>query len=136
MADFKAANKRTGKWEGIYSNNPDDRGGETVFGIARNMHPDWPGWVLVDMLRQKHGFPDTLKSNTVLMGLKDKFYKSQFWDPLYGDLIPSQEVAEELYDDAVNTGLSSAIRKAQSIFGMSETGVMSLALRLRLQSLK
>jgi len=35
MAKFKISHERTGGFEGGYVNDPDDRGGETAFGIAR-----------------------------------------------------------------------------------------------------
>ena len=36
------------KAEGFYSNDIDDSGGETLYGIARNKNPKWLGWKIVD----------------------------------------------------------------------------------------
>ena len=44
MADLKIAEAKTLKWEGGYCNVAGDKGGETIFGIARNMHPDLKLW--------------------------------------------------------------------------------------------
>ena len=41
------------KIEKLYSNNPQDAGGETVWGIARNKHPEWGGWPIVDQLKNQ-----------------------------------------------------------------------------------
>ena len=136
MADFKKANARTGKWEGGYSNHPNDKGGETVFGISRNMHPQWTGWVIVDMLKEKPDFPANLRRHKTLITLKDKFYKHTFWDALFCDNIPAQVVAEEFYDDAVNTGISSAIKKAERIFNLTIKGYMTNELRTKLRLLR
>ncbi len=36
--------------EGIYDFDPDDGGGETVFGITRVYEPTWKGWAIVDAI--------------------------------------------------------------------------------------
>ncbi len=36
--------------EGIYDFDPDDAGGETVFGITRVFEPTWKGWPIVDAM--------------------------------------------------------------------------------------
>ena len=40
MKDFDKAVKFTLKWEGGYSNDPHDSGGETNFGISKRSYPD------------------------------------------------------------------------------------------------
>ncbi len=35
-----------------YANNTKDTGGETFMGIARNKHPQWAGWPIVDACRK------------------------------------------------------------------------------------
>ena len=52
MADLKIAEAKTLKWEGGYCNIPGDKGGETIFGIARNMHPDLKLWKDVDNYKE------------------------------------------------------------------------------------
>jgi lysozyme family protein len=89
MADFKTAYKITMAHEGGWANNPADTGGETWRGIARNKHPDWLGWMLVD--KAKHGdFPANLNS---VSGLQDMV-----------DQVNNQKIANELFDTSVNMG--------------------------------
>ena len=38
-------------FEGKYSNNKDNPGGETYKGIARNMNKDFEGWRIIDNYR-------------------------------------------------------------------------------------
>ena len=45
------------KREGFYNNDPDDMGGETYRGVARNYHPQWEGWAIVDARKQALGRP-------------------------------------------------------------------------------
>ncbi len=53
MADFKTAIEATLKAEGGYVNDPDDPGGETYKGIARNRNSKWSGWTHIDLLKNK-----------------------------------------------------------------------------------
>jgi len=68
-----------------------DRGGATYAGIARNFHPDWEGWPLLDA-----GAPDSQ-----LIPHVAAFYQQHFWERIRGDFIDSQRVAETLFDFAV-----------------------------------
>ncbi len=40
-------------WEGVYDDDVDDPGGETVFGITRKFEPTWDGWPVVDRLKEQ-----------------------------------------------------------------------------------
>jgi lysozyme family protein len=103
MADFKTAYKITMAHEGGWANNPADTGGETWRGIARNKHPDWLGWMLVD--KAKHGdFPANLNSVSGLQDMVESFYKVKFWDYLKLDQVNNQKIANELFDTSVNMG--------------------------------
>lgn len=121
MANFEIADKLTSINEGGYANDHADRGGETWKGIARKMHPTWEGWSLIDWYKKHPKFPSVLDASVRLKELRNKFYKTNFWDQIRGDEIEFQEIANQIYDDAVNTGVSSAIKKAQNAaFGLVE----------------
>lgn len=107
MADFLKAHKALGPVEGGYANNPSDKGGETIFGIARNYWPNWEGWKLVDALKGQPDFPDCAERNPNIISLAGQFFKTYFWDPLQLDAFASQELANYLYEGTVNFGYGS-----------------------------
>lgn len=108
MAKFSPALQRTLEHEGRYSRHPKDRGGETYKGIARNRHPRWEGWTRIDRARRRRGFPGNLESDADLQTRVGEFYRRTFWDPLQGDVLPDQAIATELFDSAVNMGITRA----------------------------
>ena len=124
MADFKIAYDKTAKFEGGYANNPKDRGGETYKGIARNFFPKWKGWQVIDKLDKK----DVKKLNSVLAHDNQmqewvhRFYQDNFWSQIRGNEIQDQEVANNIYDFAVNSGVSRAIKYMQMVLGVEVDG--------------
>lgn len=131
MADFLTAYRLGHKNEGDYANDPLDRGGETWRGIARKMHPTWPGWAIVDQFKKGKTVKQinaTLKTITRLQEMVLEFYKVKFWDVFRGDEIKYQFIANELYDAAINTGHVPAIKMLQNSYGLPETGKMNLEL--------
>lgn len=113
MAKFQIAFKKTMVHEGGYVNDPADRGGETYKGISRKYHPEWPGWKKVEDLygagiTSKH-FEDDIE----LQNLVQTFYKEKYWLPLHIDSIPNQNVADKIFDIAVNMGTRVAQKLTQ-----------------------
>lgn len=106
-ADFYRAFNLTGGHEGGHVIHPDDRGGETYFGIARNRHPGWDGWRYVDAEMERSGILSA-SFNRSMMPVVWEFYEERFWTPIRGDEIPDDDIAVQLYDIAVNQGTSSA----------------------------
>lgn len=104
MADFVTAFALTMKNEGGYVHDPQDPGGETYKGIARRMNPKWDGWVDVDVLKKEKGFPANLDGNALLQEKIKAFYEANYWDRIRGDEIQNQDVAESIFDFAVNAG--------------------------------
>lgn len=107
MANFEESYKIARGHEGGYSNNPDDRGGETYCGIARKRFPDWQGWKIVDQYKSA-GNLGALPHDEALQDIIYGFYKNNFWDTLRLDEIEHQGVANELFDTGVNMGISVA----------------------------
>jgi lysozyme family protein len=111
VAEIEPALARTLGHEGGLANDPADRGGLTYRGIARRFHPDWPGWPLVD---QKLAAAGRVAADDVdLAPQVAEFYRERFWKPLRADEYPSQAVAEEVFDSAVNVGVKRASRWLQ-----------------------
>jgi lysozyme family protein len=104
MADFAKAYKRLEPNEGGYSNHPVDRGGETWKGVARNYHPTWLGWALIDGYKLNADFPGILYHSSELEALVQDFYKKNFWAVCRLDKVSSQWLADNIFDAAVNCG--------------------------------
>ena len=122
--------------EGGYVNDKNDAGGETYLGISRKHNPTWQGWKIVDKEKQKgvSNLNKRLKSNEELIELAKHLYKEDYWDILELDDIPSQDIANQLFDTCVNCGMKTAIRIAQHILGMTVTGKWSNELKYNLMS--
>ena len=91
-------------YEKGYANVDGDRGGETYAGIARNYHPDWEGWSIIDNMKVvDKKFKKLLRENDELNGLVVEFYKKNYWDKFNGDKLPFV-VANELLEQSVNLG--------------------------------
>jgi len=114
MADFGPAFEKMIHDEGGYqlTNIPGDRGGQTYAGIARNANPQWAGWALVD--RQEMGGP--------LTSMVREFYRTNYWDRIRGDEIADQQIAETIFNFAVNAGVGLAIKLAQVVAGATPDG--------------
>ena len=112
-SDFLTALTETLSTEGWWSNNPRDPGGETWRGVARNRHPTWPGWAVVDARRGEPDFPQCLRGDERLRGLVESFYRAEFWELLGLDQLDDQRIAAKLFDMAVNMSPARAVRCLQ-----------------------
>lgn len=111
MADFSTAIGKTLLWEGGYSNNPNDSGGETYEGISRKNWPNWSGWHYVDA----GNFSDP-----GLQGAVVSFYRQNFWQY---DGINDQDVANKTFDLSVNVGKVHGVKILQQAAGVTTDGV-------------
>lgn len=111
MADFEPAHALTVGHEIGYSADPDDAGGETYNGIARRYQRDWFGWKIIDNLKNEPNFPDILETHHFSGQLNEEvktFYYNEKWSAINGDNIPDQNLANLVYDVAVNGGIRRA----------------------------
>lgn len=122
MADFHISKDILGKMEGTYANDPNDSGGETYKGIARNAHPTWPGWAIVDAAKAAPHFPASLDKDPLVQSKVFQFYKVLFWDVSFLDQCPSQAVANELFEQSVNIGLGVSIPNLQRVLNALNRG--------------
>ena len=81
------------KHEGGYVNDPDDRGGETNYGIAKKFNPD------VDI------------KNLTKEGAKEIYYE-KYWKPSKADQVPDR-LKHIYFDMVVNFGKSGAVKVLQ-----------------------
>jgi len=106
---FLKALSKTMQHEGHYSADKLDPGGETYMGISRVYWPDWRGWVKID---------EWLLAGKPEMNLDEdvrEFYRVNFWNRIQGDWLAeiSPAIAYEVFDTAVNIGVSSAVKFLQ-----------------------
>ncbi len=102
MTAFERAMDQLLKIEGYVSNNPNDSGGYTFMGIARNYHPNWEGWQFID--QGKYSEAEKYVGT---------FYKKEFWDPLSLDNVNNYFVQLNIFQISVNVGLPVAAKLAQ-----------------------
>lgn len=114
------------KYEGYYANVEGDRGGETYMGVARNLHPNWKGWGIIDAYKEKHGaIKRNFKiENPELTKLVKEFYRHTFYHTNRIDSIENGALQEIIFDWCVNSGRygSKGVQKVlNSDFGYSLT---------------
>jgi lysozyme family protein len=113
LADFTVAYAITMAYEGGYSNDGDDVGGETYKGVARRYYPSWAGWVIIDAQKFNPNFPECLEDLPDLQQHVKNFFKATYWDVMWGDDMPNQGIANEMFDTGVNMGVSRAVTYLQ-----------------------
>lgn len=131
MANYNIAYNKVIKVEGGYVNDPDDAGGETYMGISRKFNPTAKFWKIIDEIKSKNKnitnkeMNTILKKNNSIIGEIKNIYKNKYWDKLYLDSLNSQKIAEELFDTAVNMGVSVAIKILQNALKVKTDGKMT-----------
>lgn len=91
-------------YEGGYSNDPKDPGGETKYGISKRSYPH---------LDIKSLTRDQVKP----------IYKADFWGPAGCDAVP-QALKYPLFDFAVNSSPKQAVRVLQRRLGVTADGII------------
>jgi len=112
MANFKEAWSITSVNEGGYANVDGDTGGETYRGITRKNFPHWKGWPIVDLHKPLHH--GAIINDQNLEGMVEQFYIDNFWKPVHGDTMTDQDLANQVFDMAVNAGVGEALKLLKS----------------------
>lgn len=112
---FKEALAEVLKVEGFYSDDPDDLGGETIYGISRVKNPSWKGWILLDKLKTNQDvkskkFRELVEADAEFQSKFRDFYYYNYFSTNALDIskISHKEIAIELFDTAVNMGVGIA----------------------------
>lgn len=100
MLTFDKAFDRLVSHEGGYTNNPQDPGGETKFGISKRSYP-------------------TLNIANLSLEMAKAIYLKDFWIPL-GEAHPA--IKFQAFDFAVNSGIQTAHRYLQRVLGVADDG--------------
>ncbi|MBL0220041.1 MAG: hypothetical protein IPQ07_40015 [Myxococcales bacterium] len=118
---FEAALERTLEWEGVYSRDDRDPGGETVFGVARKRWGGWVGWAIVDELAKVRGdglaLVERLRKSEALRREVELFYRASFWLPLGCEDLAAvaPDLAGKLFAAGVNLGSDRALELLQAV---------------------
>ena len=109
------------RFEGIYSNDPDDPGGETYMGISRKMNAEFEGWKIIDSFKGKSNYTKMLQGDLQLEEMVEGFYKENYWDKFKGDVL-GEETGEEMLDQSVNMGVGRAVEHLQRSLNILNDG--------------
>lgn len=88
--------------EGGYSNNPEDPGGETNWGVSKREYP-------------------TIDIKNLTRGQAKLIYLRDFWMKINADTL-YDGVGFQAFDFAVNSGIGTAIRYLQRAVGVADDG--------------
>ena len=91
------------RWEGGYSNDPADPGGETKYGISKKAYPNLD---IANLTR--------LQAKTI--------YEKDYWKSSYCHLLP-YPLSLAVFDYAVNAGPPRAVKALQKVVGASPDGL-------------
>jgi len=101
--NFKKAVKIIIDLEGNYSNDPDDPGGETKWGISKYAYPNLD----IKNLSQRHA---------------EHIYEKDYWNYLKCEILPCF-LRLSVFDCAVNQGPHNATKFLQSTLGVKVDGI-------------
>ena len=106
MANVATAMERVLKTEGGYVNDPNDKGGETNWGITK-------------AVAVKNGYKGSIKDMS--LAFAKAVYKKQYWDTLKLDEVNNQIIAEIAFDIGVNAGVGTAAKMLQEMINFMTT---------------
>lgn len=98
--------------EGGYSNHPDDKGGPTNLGVTLATFRKWV---------KKDGTVADLKAMTREQA--SKCYRAVYWNAVKADDLPAG-MDYAVFDYAVNSGPSRAVKALQGVLGVEQDGVV------------
>ncbi len=115
MDNFTAALEHVFEVEGGYSNHPEDKGGETRFGITKKTYERWVS-TYSDL---KNRPPIKL----ITKGTAAVIYKELYWEKIRGDELPTG-LSLMVFDSAVHAGPVAATRWLQGAVGEKTDGIL------------
>jgi len=90
--------------EGADTDDPNDPGGLTRYGISQTRHPE------VDV-------------SNLSLAQAQRIYYREYWQPIHGDQLP-RELGFALFDASVNCGVARAVSMLQAALGVEIDGVV------------
>ncbi len=139
MPDYRDAIKKVLEHEGGFVNNPLDKGGATNWGVTQTTYNQY---MSAKLGKTYSSTVDEIKK--MPMDIAIDIYKKLYWDKIQGDKIRKYTVALAIFDQAINRGVSSAVKQAQRVVKkldpmgfakITEDGVMGPATLTALNSI-
>jgi len=106
--NFDTAFEKLVGFEGDYSNDKDDPGGATRYGIT-------------EQVARENGYSGSMRE--LPLDFAKAVYKRKYWDAIQADSLPSA-VRYAVFDSAVNSGVGQATRWLQRALGVKDDGVI------------
>ena len=114
MDRFLICAARTGVAEGGYVNHPRDPGGPTNHGVTQATLSDWYG--------RKASTQDV---RNLLKSTAHEIFRENYWDPAQCSRVPVG-LDYALFDFAINSGVSRAVKELQKVLGVTADGIVGL----------
>lgn len=95
----------------IFTNDPQDNGGATKFGITQNLYSEF--------LERSASIEDIKAINT---DIASRVYYKMFWKPLGLDSVTDQSKATAIFDLSINMGKVRVVKGVQRIVGATVDG--------------
>lgn len=105
---FKACLRFVLKWEGGYTNHPNDPGGATNKGITQSVYNSW---------RKSKGLPPR-DVRHITDAEVEQIYYERYWKPLRADELPAP-LDLVVFDSGVNCGIGRAARWLNLSLGLA-----------------
>lgn len=106
--NFDTAFEKLVGFEGDYSNDKDDPGGATRYGIT-------------EQVARENGYSGSMRE--LPLDFAKAVYKRKYWDAIQADSLPPA-VRYAVFDSAVNSGVGQATRWLQRALGVKDDGVI------------
>lgn len=121
MASFDLAYKKVLDAEGGYQKHPNDRGNYNSLGALVGTNwgisaPVYETWI--------HRPPTETDMRNMPLSTAKNIYRVRFWDRIQGNQIRNQNLADFIFDGAVNHGVSTGVRLLQKALRIREDGVL------------
>lgn len=105
-----------------YGNDPDDSGGETVYGITRKNFPNLKVWASLDKCKglvAKRGYKIPQDEMDEIEGV---YYKN-FYKKANIEEFEDNALGMQIFDFAINAGVSRAVKTLQSMMHITVDGI-------------
>ena len=110
MPDYRDAIKKVLEHEGGYIFHEADRGGPTNYGVTLATYNQY---MTAKTGKTYSATVDEIKNMSPTVAID--IYKKLYWDKIQGDKIKKYTVALAIFDQAINRGVSSAVKQAQRV---------------------